>query len=98
MSGRFRKTARFVFSFGGYDGLSPVAKEGPRDRDARRQNELLAENTRLLREQNALLAGRPRPEPFPPCPGCGASLARAGGRIWVNKDGTKHQCDGSLLP
>ena len=25
--GRVRKTARFFFSIGGYDGISPIAKE-----------------------------------------------------------------------
>jgi hypothetical protein len=30
--GRFRKTARFIFSIGGYDGISPIAKESTRER------------------------------------------------------------------
>lgn len=42
--GRMRKTLRFMFSFGGYDGLSPIAKE--------------SETNRLLREQNEILSGR----------------------------------------
>ena len=46
--GRVRKTAWFFFSIGGYDGISPVAKESTRERLLREQNELIAKQTRLL--------------------------------------------------
>jgi hypothetical protein len=47
--GRVRKSARFFFSIGGYDGISPIAKESTRERLLREQNELIAQQTRLLK-------------------------------------------------
>ena len=46
--GRVRKTARFFISIGGYDGISPIAKESTRERLLREQNQLIARQTRLL--------------------------------------------------
>lgn len=47
--GRIRKAARFTFSVGGYDGISPIRKESS------------AES--IGRETNRLLAGYPVPAP-----------------------------------
>ena len=41
-SGRFRSAMRFIFSVGGTEGISPIAKESHRDRLLREQNEHLA--------------------------------------------------------
>lgn len=49
--GRIRKAARFTFSVGGYDGISPIRKESS------------AES--IGRETNRLLAGYPVPAPGP---------------------------------
>jgi hypothetical protein len=46
--GRARKTARFFFSIGGYDGISPIAKESTHERLLREHDELIAKQTRLL--------------------------------------------------
>lgn len=56
--GRLRKTARFFFSFGGYDGVSPIAKEDEKTLLLKRQNTLIEEQTRALRN-----ATRPVPMP-----------------------------------
>jgi Short C-terminal domain len=54
--GRFRKTARFFLSVGGYDGLSPIAKESSQERLLREQNELLSRQTRVMEERTAVPA------------------------------------------
>jgi hypothetical protein len=54
--GRVRKTLRFVFSVGGYDGLSPIAKDSERTALIREQNV-------LIREQNRILSGGGSAEP-----------------------------------
>lgn len=46
--GRVRKTLRFVFSVGGYDGLSPIAKDSERTALLKEQNELIGEQNRIL--------------------------------------------------
>jgi hypothetical protein len=46
--GRFRKTARFFISIGGYDGISPIAKESTQERLLRQQNELVARQNRMM--------------------------------------------------
>lgn len=37
-----------MFSFGGYDGLSPIAKESEQTALVRQQNALIAEQNRIL--------------------------------------------------
>jgi hypothetical protein len=44
-----RSALRWTFSFGGTDGLSPIARESERTRLAREQNDLLAQQNELLR-------------------------------------------------
>ncbi len=45
--GRFRSLARWTFSVGGTDGLSPVRRESSAESAARKTHELLAEQIRL---------------------------------------------------
>ena len=56
--GRLRKTARSIFSFGGYDGVSPIAKEDEKTLLLKKQNALIEEQTRALRN-----AAKPTPMP-----------------------------------
>lgn len=56
--GRLRKTARFIFSVGGYDGVSPIAKEDEKTVLLKQQNALIEAQTRALRN-----AARPQPQP-----------------------------------
>lgn len=84
--GRIRKTARFVFSIGGYDGISPIAKESEGTKLLREQNELLEEQNRLLRPPAPL-----EPSPLAACPGCGARVKHAFSRVW-ERDGSAHEC------
>lgn len=73
--GRVRKTLRFVFSVGGYDGLSPIAKDSERTALIREQNALIAEQNRILSgggstgERTCAACGKPMvpsPVQFPP--------------------------------
>jgi hypothetical protein len=48
--GGIRKTLRFTFSFGGYDGWSPIAKESATEKVAR----LLDEQNKILRSEKPL--------------------------------------------
>lgn len=71
--GRARKVARFVFSVGGYDGISPIRKESAAETAARTQRVLLIEQNRLIAEQNRLLAKAASPARTDGerlCPGC----------------------------
>ena len=56
--GRLRKTARFIFSIGGYDGMSPIAKEDEKTVLLKQQNALIEAQTRALRN-----AVKPQPQP-----------------------------------
>lgn len=68
--GRIRKTLRFVFSVGGYDGLSPIAKESDRTALIREQNALIV-------EQNRILSGSPSTEERT-CAACGKPMQASG--------------------
>jgi hypothetical protein len=66
--GRFRNTARFIFSIGGTDGISPIAKESEQTALLRRQNELVAEQNRLIRKAAPATPPPPGAKRF--CPSC----------------------------
>jgi hypothetical protein len=63
--GRVRKTLRFVFSVGGYDGVSPIAKDSEQTGLIRQQNALIAEQNRILlggsstQERTCAACGKP---------------------------------------
>jgi hypothetical protein len=46
--GRLRKVARFTFSIGGTDGLSPVRRESSAEEAARKTHALLAQQVELM--------------------------------------------------
>lgn len=68
--GRVRKTLRFVFSVGGYDGLSPIAKDSERTALIREQNELIAEQNRIRSGNGSTLERT--------CAGCGKPMMASG--------------------
>jgi hypothetical protein len=66
--GRIRKAARFTFSVGGYDGLSPIRRESSAEAIGRETNRLLAGGA----SPGQVLSGpvrRVRQSPL--CPSCG---------------------------
>lgn len=70
--GRIRKAARFTFSVGGYDGLSPIRKESSAEAIGRETNRLLGSGAASGRAESCVPTGpvrRIRQDPL--CPSCG---------------------------
>jgi hypothetical protein len=77
--GRFRSTARFIFSIGGTDGISPIARESQQTALLRKQNDLVAEQNRLIRKAAPAT---------PPPPGAARYCASCKNQTTASPDGS----------